>query len=93
MLFVFSLWVPLANFQPLSFKGALLFWNYCIFLFAIGMLLMKKMIRIELVEEVQLEEFTVMDHPERLEFDFTKESDRRVEVPGNASVGDIDSDR
>ena len=94
VMFVWSLWMPLANFSPLSYKDALLFWNFYIFLFVIGFILMKKIISIEIVEEVQLEEFSILDHPDRLKFDFEKGTSTVLEdSPNKYGAVELESDR
>jgi hypothetical protein len=51
---LFSLYYPVSNFALVTYKEMLLFWNFYIFLFVFGMLTMKKLIKSERVEEIQL---------------------------------------
>lgn len=45
ILTVISLFLPVMNYRFITFKEALLFWNYYIFLFIIGFIVMKKLIQ------------------------------------------------
>ena len=51
ILSIFSLYFPVAGFVLVSYKQMVLFWNFFIFVFIFGMILMKKSIKIEMVEE------------------------------------------
>lgn len=51
VLSMFSLYFPIAGFALVSYKQMVLFWNFFIFVFIFGMILMKKFIKIEMVEE------------------------------------------
>lgn len=55
ILSMFSLYFPVAGFSLVSYKEMILFWNFFIFIFVFGMIAMKKSIKIEMVEESNVE--------------------------------------
>lgn len=46
ILSMFSLYLPVAGFAMISYKQMVLFWNFFIFVFIFGMILMKKFIKV-----------------------------------------------
>ena len=58
LLTVQGAFLPSLHFIPLTFKDLTIFWNFYIGLFVFGILLSRKLIKLELVEEHYIEEFS-----------------------------------
>ena len=62
LLTLFGLFTPSLNFTPLTYKDFVVFWNYYIGLHVFGIIAARNCIKMEITEEVYVEEFSeVMD--------------------------------
>ena len=58
LLTLFGLFTPALNFTPLTYKDFVVFWNYFIGLHVFGIIAARKCIKMEMTEDVYVEEFS-----------------------------------